>query len=151
MILKKCLPGLLISILFLMPVTGLADSGYEAKPDSVQFKKIFKWNTLSPLPDSIGVAGAFVGQHNGVLIVAGGANFPDNPPWKSGEKVYHDQIYVLEKKNGNYQWYGSGQLVLPHPLAYGVSISTNRGIICIGGTDGEKVYNEVFILKWNSE
>ena len=32
-----------------------------------------------PLPDSIGVAGPFVGVHGDALIVAGGANFPRDP------------------------------------------------------------------------
>ena len=38
------------------------------------------WETLPALPDAHGVAGAFAGAHNGALIVAGGANFPGEPP-----------------------------------------------------------------------
>ncbi|MCH1440047.1 MAG: hypothetical protein L7W43_10350, partial [Rubripirellula sp.] len=47
---------------------------------------------IPPLPDSIGVAGPFVGVHGEALIVAGGANFP-RPVWES-EKVWHDEIHV---------------------------------------------------------
>ena len=43
------------------------------------------WSSLAPLPDEKGVAGAFAGvsggdPQSGVLVVAGGANFPGQPP-----------------------------------------------------------------------
>ena len=30
-----------------------------------------------------------------VLIVAGGANFPDKVPWEGGEKICYDKIFLL--------------------------------------------------------
>ncbi|MBR90601.1 MAG: galactose oxidase, partial [Verrucomicrobiales bacterium] len=45
-------------------------------------KPSLKWEQLPLFPkDHIGVAGPFVGVHNDVLIVAGGANFPEGMPW----------------------------------------------------------------------
>ena len=38
------------------------------------------WSELPPLPDKLGFAGPFLGTHNGALLVAGGAYFPDGPP-----------------------------------------------------------------------
>ena len=59
------------------------------------------WDLLPPLPDAQGFAGAFVGvikdaslppgkrrKSKGVLIVAGGANFPEGRPWDGGAKVW---------------------------------------------------------------
>ena len=45
-----------------------------------------QYSNLPPLPDgqgkpNPGVAGAFAGMSNGVLLVAGGANFPNGYPW----------------------------------------------------------------------
>ena len=58
---------------------------------------ILQWSELPELPASTGAAGAFVGVHNGAVIVAGGANFPDAPPWQGGKKIWRDDIFVLQK------------------------------------------------------
>ena len=47
---------------------------------------VLTWTSLPPLPDPIGFAGAFAGVADGALLVAGGANFPDLPPWDKGKK-----------------------------------------------------------------
>lgn len=138
-----------ITVLLVIAVASPAFGAYEAETDSIPFDGQIQWKALEALPDSIGVAGAFIGKHNGALIVAGGANFPNGYPWQGGKKAYQSQIYVMTKQNGRYQWYSREQLKLPHPLAYGVAISTPHGIVIIGGTDGKKVYDDVFLLQWN--
>ena len=48
-------------------------------PDSTLAEPVadrLSWSELPPLPDTPGLGGPFVGTHGGVLIVAGGANFP---------------------------------------------------------------------------
>ncbi|HDZ15632.1 MAG TPA: sodium transporter, partial [Pricia sp.] len=63
---------------------------------------------------SFGYAGMMGGAHNGAILAAGGANFPNGLPWQDGEKVYSNAIYVLDDG----QWSVSNQ-ILPAPLAYG--------------------------------
>ena len=117
--------------------------------ESQQITGVLKWDKLPRLPVLMGVAGPFSGVSNTVLIVAGGTSF-SAPLWKDGkknpaaEKLWHDKVYVLESPDGSWQDAGS----LPHPLAYGVSISTKYGLICVGGSDSEKVYKTVFLLEW---
>ena len=53
------------------------------------------WTKLPSLPDKEGVAGPFAGVSHGALIVAGGANFPDEKPWEGGKKVWSDTVFVL--------------------------------------------------------
>ena len=107
-------------------------------------KDLLSWSDeIPPLPDSIGVAGPFVGVHGDALVVAGGANFP-RPVWQS-EKVWHDEIHVLRKKDGKYTWQQSG--LLRRPLAYGAAVSTEAGVLCIGGNDSSNTYSEVFLLQ----
>src|SRR5688572_19133828 len=89
-----------------------------------------KFDELPALPDSIGFAGAFAGTSNGALIIAGGANFPNRPPWEGGQKVWHDRIFVLPKRDG--RWMELPER-LPHPLGYGVSVSTGPLVFNIGG------------------
>src|SRR5688572_1937735 len=103
------------------------------------------WKSLRPLPDSVGFAGAYAGVSNGALIVAGGANFPDGPPWDGKAKRWHDRIFVLERPDA--EWRVASE-TLPQPLGYGVSLTTKRGLLCIGGSDANQHYADVFLLSW---
>lgn len=101
------------------------------------------WSELPPVPDPIGWGGPIVGVHSDVLIVAGGANFPDDPPWPvngrpSGTKVWHDRIYILsgDRQNADgsgarLEWKSRGRL--PYPLAYAATVSTPEGVYVLGG------------------
>lgn len=102
------------------------------------------WSQLPPLPDPLGVAAPLVGQSDGALLVAGGANFPNGYPWEGGKKVWHNTVYVLTATNAHWQVAGH----LPRPLAYGVSISIPQGVLCIGGSDAHRHYSDVFLLKY---
>jgi solute:Na+ symporter, SSS family len=106
------------------------------------------WEKLPPLPDEFGFAGPFAGVSGNALVVAGGANFPDGPPWRGGTKIWHDRIFVL--RSANAQWTEVEQR-LPRPLGYGVSITVPDGIICIGGSDAQQHHRDVFKLKWNGK
>ncbi|MCK7555501.1 galactose oxidase [Chitinophaga sedimenti] len=105
----------------------------------------FEWNTLPAIPDSTGFAGSFAGVAGNALLVAGGANFPNGgTPWNGGKKTWYDKVFVLDRPDG--QWKEAGQL--PRPLGYGVSVSTAAGLICIGGSNADGHYSDVFRLKW---
>jgi N-acetylneuraminate epimerase len=105
---------------------------------------VITWSQLPPLPVKLGVAAPFVGTSGGALIVAGGANFPQGYPWQGGKKIWHDEVYALDETNG--QWVAAGHL--PRPLAYGVAVSINGGVLCIGGSDADGHRREVFELHW---
>jgi N-acetylneuraminate epimerase len=100
----------------------------------------FVWTQLPSLPDTPGVASAFAGISDNHLLVAGGANFPDAPPWAGGTKVWHDTVFGLNLDNNKWSIVGK----LPHPIAYGLSISHNDSVICIGGSDATQHYRDVF-------
>ena len=102
------------------------------------------WSQLPPLPDALGVAGPFAGVSGDTLLVAGGANFPGKMPWAGGKKVWHDEVYALAGKNSH--WTLAGKL--PRPLAYGVSVTTPLGVVCIGGSDANRHYRDVFLLNF---
>ncbi len=95
-----------------------------------------------------GYAGCFAGVHNDVMIIAGGANFPNGKPWEGGKKYWSADITILEKKGDSVQWHAE-TFRLPHNLAYGTSISLPEGVLCIGGRDAKQEYSEVFLLKWD--
>lgn len=107
--------------------------------------EMLAWGEMLELPDSLGVAGPFAGVHNDALIVAGGANFP-LPVWDT-DKVWHDQIHVLTKADDSYAWIDGGRL--PKLTAYGAAVSTDDGVICMGGNNASDTFDDVFLLSWD--
>lgn len=99
---------------------------------------------LPTLPDKEGFAGCFAGVSNGVLLVAGGANFPDKKPWEGGRKVWYDTIFALDRPDGS--WRIAGRL--PRPLGYGVSVTQGQRVVCVGGSDADRHHAEAFRLDW---
>lgn len=104
------------------------------------------WSKLPSLPDPLGVAGPFAGVSGGTLLVAGGANFPDKMPWEGGKKVWHGTVHALSATNAAWQVAGH----LPQPLAYGVSVSFQGRVLCVGGSDADRHYAGAFFLGWEA-
>ncbi len=104
------------------------------------------WTPLPAVPDQEGFASAYAGVSDGALLVAGGANFPAKRPWEGGVKVWYDDIFVLESPGG--EWKRAGKL--PRPLAYGVSVTTSQGVVCVGGGDAREHVRDVFLLTWEN-
>lgn len=115
-----------------------------------------KWSELPSLPPAPGetiqpgIAGAFAGKDNSVLLLAGGANFPEGKPWDGGKKFFHDEIYVLKKSDNKYQWLTKQDFSLPYPVAYGASVSVPQGVVSIGGMNNKGFLDQVLLLSWNS-
>lgn len=110
------------------------------------------WTALPNLPDKHGFAGMYAGVSGDTLIAAGGANFPDAPPWQGGGKVWHARIYLLDSPDSKWRVAKTG---LPRGLAYGVSLTVrhrsidagdHRGVVCLGGDDGKRASRDVFLL-----
>jgi N-acetylneuraminate epimerase len=110
----------------------------------VGMKLTLRWEQLPPIPDREGFATPFAGTSGDALIVAGGANFPDKRPWEGGTKIWYDSIFVLEHPGG--AWKVAGKL--PRPNAYGVSVSSGEGVVCIGGGDAQQHFRDVIRLDW---
>ena len=114
-----------------------------------------RWNKLPNIPALAGqnnvldVAGPFSGISNDALIVAGGANF-QKPVWDT-EKHYFDDLFVLELNTsyGSVEWIKGYKL--DHPVAYGASVSTPFGVLCLGGRDVVKIFDQVFLLSWDKQ
>lgn len=112
------------------------------------------WNIATQLPDinstqkQLGLAGLMGGIHNNVLLMVGGSNFPNGMPWDGGKKKYWNNIYALDK---NGETYACTLLTdtLKQAIAYGASVSTPEGIVCIGGENDNGIQKDVFLLKWD--
>ncbi|ECB5850995.1 YjhT family mutarotase [Salmonella enterica subsp. enterica serovar Stanley] len=104
------------------------------------------WLKNSQLPPSPGeqlqegLAGAFSGYSNGILLVGGGANFPGAKQSYTNGKLYshegidkkwRDEVYGLI--NGHWQYMGK----MNQPLGYGVSVSYGEEVFLIGGENAK--------------
>ena len=89
-----------------------------------------KMNELAAIPDAAyakGVSAPFCGVVGDVLVVAGGANFPDKSLLEGGAKRVYADIWAL--KSG--EWAHAG--VLPDSTAYGATFAVDGALILAGG------------------
>ncbi|WP_426192811.1 N-acetylneuraminate epimerase [Massilia sp. DWR3-1-1] len=119
------------------------------------------WARLSPMAAAPGeaaqegIAGAFAGYSGGVLLAAGGANFPG--AWKQFNggrlfahkglsKTWRADIYAEIKG----KWMAVGKL--PAPMGYGSYVQLDDGVLVVGGElQGGAGSNDVFMIKWNGK
>ena len=107
------------------------------------------WGERFDLP-GMGVARPFAGVSHGVVLLAGGSNFPDRPLVAGGAKVYHDEILMLDPAAAQPMWRVVGRL--PRPQGEGGSATTAQGVVCVGGAvgrDGAEVASSAFVLSWD--
>ena len=103
--------------------------------------------SLPPVPDSLGVAGAFAGVSRGTLIAGGGANFPNGMPWENGTKIWHETVWALPF--GTDVW--TPAPAMAGPRGYGVSVSVpapDNRVINVGGSDADRHYADAFAWLW---
>lgn len=114
-----------------------------------------KWSVAAELPvagdstKNLGLAGVFSGVHQGVLLIAGGANFPNGMPWTGGKKELYKEIYILHLGKST-SWIKANDAVLDDKTAYGASVTTKEGVVCIGGETDKGFSRDVFLLQWDA-
>ena len=139
---------------FAQDSTSLTPEGLESRPAVGSPSHRFNTADFTSVPalsafGGQGVSGAFAGVVNNsslgqFVIVAGGCNFPDTPAAEGGQKVFYTDIYALSlacAAPADYPCSGGWQRVgaMPCGLAYGASVTTPEGVVCLGGTsDGQK-------------
>ena len=96
-----------------------------------------------------GVAGAFAGIHNNVLLVAGGTAFPEGKPWEGGTKHFSDEILVYQRNADGTLKSAETPYKLPVAIGEGASASTPQGVVCIGGQTPNGLSDKVFLLSYS--
>ncbi|MCG6190647.1 sodium:solute symporter family transporter [Maribellus maritimus] len=115
-----------------------------------------KFSSLPELPPNTGysvqpgLAGSYSGVDDDVLIVAGGANFPEKVPWEGGAKVYYNEIFLLQKNGDVYSWRKS-EVKLPFSAGYGGAVSTSAGLFCFGGNTSSECISESWFINYIPE
>ena len=92
-----------------------------------------------------GVSALYAGVLEGQLVMAGGCNFPNVPVADGGKKVFYDGIYTAPLTGTDIlQWRKAG--TLPEASAYGVTVPTEKGVVCIGGNTADRSLSDVYLL-----
>ncbi len=131
-----------LAILLFALLLGFLSFGQEEQ--KIQVGSLPSLPAANKVEKALGYAGMFGGIHNNTLIVAGGANFPNGLPWKGGDKVWSNVIYVLKDKS-----WTIANAELSNPLAYGSSVTIDEGILCIGGENKKETSAAVFLLNYS--
>ncbi len=106
------------------------------------------WERAADLPDPAGLKGMYAGVSNGRVILAGGSNFPV-PASQGGKKVYARRVFTrLANAPDDAPW-EIGAVALPAGLGEGASVTTEHGVVAIGGNGESGPVADVFILKWD--
>lgn len=138
--------SLILTILIMSTTLGFSQ---KTKITNVEWKKAAQLQNADG-SISLGFAGPINGVTHNVLIVAGGANFPDKMPWEGGKKHYSNEIHVLEKTGDNFHWNKKVTNTLPEPIAYPGNTTTNSGIVYVGGENENGLSNKAYLLNWNA-
>lgn len=103
----------------------------------------FTWQLVSETSTELPMRGAFTGIVEGKLIVAGGLR--ETPDRKDS---FSDEVYVLDLTEGG-EWEKVQKFRLEKPIAFGSTVTTDEGIICIGGLTSDGVSRKVFRLRFD--
>ena len=92
-----------------------------------------------------GVSACFAGGIDDLLVMAGGCNFPVNTLAPDSKKVFYSGIYACKTdEQDKLNWKLIGKL--PEPLAYGVTVTCDNGLIIVGGMNNTGSYKTVLRL-----
>lgn len=122
--------------------------------ESLQIQSIHV-QKMSGFPDgekgmNLGLSACYAGITGGQLLICGGCNFPGTPAAEGGKKKYYKGIYVADiPANSLFTWRKVGDL--PASAAYGVTVSTGDGVICIGGMNEKGAMTDVFRIYWKDD
>ncbi|MBZ0313944.1 cyclically-permuted mutarotase family protein [Clostridium butyricum] len=144
---KKILSLLIASSII---AVGITSSSLQASASMKNITRI-TWEHAGDLEaqngfdKNIGVAGVLSGiLDNKYVVVGGGANFPYDTVLNGGQKKTYSDLYLLEKNNG--KLVVKEHTNLPNEIAYGSSVTTNKGIYYIGGSTNKDAANDITLI-----
>ena len=105
-------------------------------------QRVLNVKQLPSLPVEVSLSQTYSGTSGQALIVAGGVGLHDP---NAAIPVAFDTIFILEDPEGTWQ---TASTVLPSARWGGVSVTFDGAVVCAGGRDAERCYDDVFMLEW---
>lgn len=95
------------------------------------------------------VSGAYVGIHNNYIIAGGGSNF-STPMVDGGTRELYRNIYVRKVDTTcTVSWRKMGEF--PTDRAFGTTVSTPFGVVCLGGVDYDGNFPQTLIISYDEK
>lgn len=131
----------LTAALFATTVLGVSAScGGQPERAAVEWREAARVASGDARYD-MGVSAMYAGVAGDALVIAGGANFPDEPAAEGGKKAFYDHVYLYDGDG----WRRIG--TLPEPAAYGVCYSCGDGVILAGGANESGALLTVYFVE----
>jgi len=108
-----------------------------------------KWERWPDLPDPVGLKGMYAGVHHGHLLLAGGSNFPV-PRAQGGQKTFARVLFSRPVAMGVEGSWCVFENALPVALAEGASVTTEHGVVGLGGAGAVGAVSSAFVLSWKN-
>jgi N-acetylneuraminic acid mutarotase len=108
----------------------------------------FAWVRAADLPEPAGLKAMYAGPSNGRVILAGGSYFPV-PASRGGKKTYARRVFTRPADAPEGAPWEIDAATLPAGLGEGASVTTEHGVVIIGGNSESGPVADVFILKWD--
>lgn len=139
----------LIQLYLLVIIISLGFTSCNSKEEFTPYKRA-EISLLKGFPKSengyeLGVSAAYAGLIGDELLLVGGCNFPETPAADGGVKQFYKGIYAVNTHSTdseNLDWRKVGDL--PECSAYGVSVVTENGLVCVGGSNSKGAHNRVW-------
>ena len=106
-------------------------------------------NEISTYPVTKGVSAPFAGFIGDRMFVGGGCNFPEIPASEGGAKKFYRDAYFFDKESSSQQWIKT--VPFPTAIAYGASVETEKGLLCIGGMNEDSSLTSVYRVEVNDK
>ena len=106
------------------------------------------WTRVADLPDAAGRKGMYGGTSGGVVLLAGGSNFPV-PPAAGGKKTFHRDGWVRPVAAGAEERWRPVAEIFPEGRGEGAAVTVADGVVAIGGHDGKGPVAAVTWLRWD--
>ena len=139
-----------VSFMVLFLLLLLSERSYSSGINQILRTPVWSMEQASNSLLQEGLAGSFFGKQGDWFILAGGANFPYGKPWEGGTKTFSREIFVFSENNNQFQQVSASNN-LPFGMAEGAYISSQNGILCMGGQTPDGLTNKTLLLNYNGE
>lgn len=144
--------SILLCIIFFFAQNKIANSSTDPiLNENKEMKTTIYCNTLPDFPIEGGISAPFTGIIGNKLIVAGGCNFPDKPASAGGTKIFYSEVFAFDiaEESTNGIWKKCENM--PYEVAYGASVTTPKGLVCIGGQNKDGSLTKVTLIEYKED
>lgn len=138
-----------IAALLLSGLSACQDS--RAPQSHIPMKDPVSWSRQHAWMDTTrpGLSGAYVGASGGMLLVAGGANFPNRPVWQGGSKRLYAAIYACALNGLDSGCLEALPDSLPEAMGYGATVEVADRMLLVGGETASGISDRVLSLRYD--